>query len=134
MALLALSMQGCASLNPLSILSDKPSVEANVQLAKTAEQEHNVLKVENGNSTVKQEAEKISNDTTTDIKADIVNQVTNNITGEQVLWFGLACFFIGVLCPDVPRLYGATKYVIKDVFYGLIVNPTKGIIEYFKQK
>ncbi|AFK66637.1 hypothetical protein COPG_00041 [Colwellia phage 9A] len=137
-ALMALSVQGCASMNPLSLLKpDKPSIEANVQLAKNAEQEHNALKVENGNTEIKQEAEKISNDTKTEIKADIVNQITNSMTLDQMITFiimyGAACFCVGVLCPDVPRLYGAIKYVIKDVFYGIIVKPIKGVFDYFRK-
>lgn len=123
---LALSLQSCASLNPISALAGKPSIEANVQAAKNAEQEKNVVKLEQGNT--EQKADTISNDTS--YQADVVNQITKNIGPFELMLIFFGGLFIGWLLPDPPRVWQGVTVVIKDIFNGLVVNPFRGLANF----
>lgn len=115
---LLFALQGCASLNPLSIMTQKPSVEVNAQVAKNAKQEKNIAKVEQG--TTNQNADQISNDTS--YKADTVNQITNSLTPFQLM---IICLLAGWAVPDPARCYSGVRYIVVDVLRGFIVYPLK---------
>lgn len=105
-------IQGCSTLNPLKILNDKPSIEVSAQVAKNAEQEKSLIKLESGNT--EQKADSISNDTA--YQAEVFNQITNSLTALQL---GIICLLAGWAIPDPIRCYSAFKYVVVDVFKGV---------------
>jgi len=111
---------GCSSINPLSVLTDKPSIEVNAQVAKNAEHSQSLISVESEGT--KQTADSISNTTST--KADVINQITNELT-----WWQLVAIIIcaGVAIPSSRELYGGVKLVITDTLNAFIIYPLKGI-------
>ena len=116
--LLAGLVQGCA--NPLDLLTPKPGIEVNAQVAKNADMQKSVLAVNQG--AVKQTADDISNDTS--YEAAIVNQITNNITPFQLV---ILCLLAGWALPDPIRCYAGTKHVVIDIFKGVVVYPISAI-------
>ena len=131
---LSLTLSGCVltSLNPFS---SKPSVDISANVGKNVEQEKNNIKLEQGTTNTKQEAEKISNDTS--YKADVVNQIANELT-----WWQLVAIIVlaGVALPSWRELgvgikailvesYKGLRFVITDLC-SLVVVPIKGLGNY----
>lgn len=122
LALTALLMVSCASLNPLDILSpDKPSLEVNAQIGKTNEQEKNNIKVEEGKTEVKQEADSITNDT--NYTADKIENITQGMSKLELLLFALLA---GWAIPTPAKTFEFVKRVVSDTINILIVTPVKG--------
>jgi hypothetical protein len=124
-AVLALSLVfgGCAALDPLSILKEKPSLEVNANVGKNVKQEKSVVSVEQGATS--QTADEISNDTS--YTADTVNQITKNVPIEYLLIMVL----LGGWCiPSPKETYNGTKWLITDILKSTIYNPTKGIANF----
>lgn len=119
MVLLVLS--GCASMNPLSVFTPKPQV--NAQVGKENQQEVNTAKIESG--TTNQKAEKISNDQNQ--QADkIVNIVKDLDTTTLIILVVLA----GAALPSFREMYNAFKAVVGDVLNCFIVVPCKAIRDF----
>ena len=125
--LVVLSLQGCSTLGSLtSVLTpDKPSIEVNAQVAKNAEQEKSVIKLESGGT--KQTADTISNSTSTTSNADVINQIANEMTWWQYLAV-IVC--AGVALPSWKELYTGVKVVLSDTAGAFIVNPIKGVANF----
>jgi hypothetical protein len=120
---LSLIFGGCAALDPLSILKEKPSLEVNANVGKNVKQEKSVVSVEQGATS--QTADKISNDTS--YTADTVNQITKNVPIEYLLIMVL----LGGWCiPSPKETYNGTKWLITDILKSTIYNPTKGIANF----
>ncbi len=105
---------GCASLNPLDILNPSKGVEVSANVGKNVEQEKNNIKLEQGTTTTKQEAETISNDTS--YKSDVVNQITNELTWWQWLLI-LAC--VGAALPSWREMGVGVKVAVSEGYKGL---------------
>ena len=122
--------------NPLGFLDpDKPSIEVSTNIGKNVESEKNNIKLETGD-TVKQEAEEISNDTA--YTADVVNQITNNLTPMQLI---LLIICAGFAIPSykevgkgtegvVVKTYSGLKVLTTDLLNGIVVTPVKGIANF----
>lgn len=122
-----LLIQSCSSVNPLSMLSpDKPSIEVNAQIAKNAEQDKSVIKLEQGGT--KQTADSISNDTR--YEASVVNQITQNMTPFQITVLLFTSLFVGWLLPDPVRVGVAVDKFIKYVFKGVVIYPIKSVANF----
>ena len=134
LALLIGSMSGCSSFNPLSVLSpDKPAVEVNAQVGKTNEQEQNNIKLEQGKT--EQTADTISNDTS--YKADVVNQIANELTWWQMLaivilagaalpsWREMGTGFKSI----VVEFYRGVRFILTDIA-SLVIIPCKGLANF----
>lgn len=120
---------GCAltDLNPF----DEPKLEVNAAVGKNVKQEKAQIKVETG----KQEAERISNDTSQ--TAETIRNVTQNVpTTLLIVMVGLISLFAGWAIPtpgDTGRwfrsvvidVYGGVKVVVRDVL-SLVVTPVRG--------
>jgi hypothetical protein len=120
--LLAGLVQGCA-VNPLDLITPKPGIEVNAQVAKNADMQKSALSVNQG--AVKQTADAISNDTS--YEAATVNQITNNLTPFQLV---MLCLLAGWALPDPIRCYAGTKHVVMDIFKGLIVYPISAVAQF----
>ena len=116
-------MPGCSSLNPLSMLTPKPSIEVNANVGKNVNQDKNVLKVETG--TTNQTADAISNDTA--YKADTINQITNSLTPLELL---IIVIMAGAALPSFKEMYIGLKVVIADVLKTFIVTPITAIADF----
>lgn len=103
------------------MLSSKPQV--NAQVGKENNQEVSTVKVETG--TTNQKAEEISNDTS--YQADIVNQITNQLTWWQMLFI---IVIAGAALPSFKEMYAGVKIVVGDVLHVFIVIPSKAISKF----
>lgn len=113
----------CASLDPLDVLNPtKPSLEVNAQVGKTNEQEKSNIKVEEGKTEVKQEADSISND-----KNYNADKIENIVQGMSKFELALFTLLAGIAIPSYKVLYGGIKTIISDTFNNVIVYPIKGI-------
>lgn len=130
----SVSLSGCSSLGALDFLSpNKPSVEANVQLGKTNEQEQNNIKLEQGKT--EQTADTISNDTS--YKADVVNQIANELTWWQMLaivilagaalpsWREMGTGFKSI----AVEFYRGVRFILTDIA-SLVIIPCKGLANF----
>ena len=116
-------MTSCASLNPLDVLNPaKPSLEVSAQVGKTNEQETNNIKVEEGRTEVKQEADSISND-----KNYNADKIENIVQGMSKFELALFTLLAGIAIPSYKVLYGGIKTIISDTFNSVIINPIRGI-------
>lgn len=123
---IALLLTSCASLNPLDILSpDKPSLEVTAQVGKTNEQEKNNIKVEEGKTEVKQEADSITNDT--NYTADKIENITQGMSKLELLLFALLA---GWAIPTPAKTFEFVKRVVSDTINILIVIPVKGFADF----
>jgi len=112
LVLMVTILSGCATLNPLSAFSEKPSLEVNAQVAKNAEQEKSTIKVENEGT--KQTADKISNDTK--YSAESIQQITN----QMPMWmFGIVILMAGWAIPTPKECANGLVSVITIPFRGL---------------
>lgn len=86
----SLGLSGCSSINPLSVLTEKPSVELNANVGKNVKQDKSVISAESGKT--EQTADEISNDTA--YTADKITQITEQMPpwmfGVVILLAGLA--------------------------------------------
>ena len=123
LGLLLLLLNGCSSVNPLSVISPKPQLEVNANVGKNVSQEKSLGKVEVTSSN--QTADEISNDTTYD--ADVVNQITNNLTWWQMLMMIICA---GAALPSFKEMYAGVKIIIGDILYCFIVYPIKNTSEF----
>lgn len=122
-----LFMVGCASLNPLDIIKEKPGIEVNAAVGKNVEQEKSLVKMDSGKD-IKQEAETISNDTK--YKADTIEQITNQMPPWM---FFVVIFLAGWAIPDPKVCFGATKNVICEITVGVgkaLSAPFRGIANF----
>lgn len=118
-----LLITSCASLNPLDVLNPaKPSLEVSAQVGKTNEQEKNNIKVEDGKTEVKQEADSISND-----KNYNADKIENIVQGMSKFELALFTLLAGIAIPSYKVLYDGIKTIISDTFNNVIVYPIKGI-------
>lgn len=116
----------CSALDAVSLISpSKPSIEVNANVGKNVEQEKSNVKIEQGGSEVKQDAETISNDTAYTAKS--IQQITQNIPIEFLL---IAVLLGGWAIPTPKETYHGIKVVISDVFSTLLVKPFKGSAEF----
>ena len=122
----AVALSSCSSMNPLSMLTKKPSIEVNANVGKNVKQDKSVVKVETG--TTNQNADQISNDTS--YKADTVNQITNNLTPLQLL---IIVIMAGAALPSFKEMYVALKVVVGDVLKTFIVYPATAIKDFILQ-
>ena len=121
-----LSLTSCASLNPLDVLNPaKPSLEVNAQVGKTNEQEKNNIKVEEGKTEVKQEAEAITNDT--NYTADKIENVVQGMSKFELIVFALLA---GIAIPTYGTMYKAFKVILSDVYGAVIVTPLRSISDF----
>lgn len=124
---LVLLLTSCASLNPLSILEDKPKIETNLNVGENVSQEQNKVKSEIGNTTSTQEAEKITNDTNTNIQAQQVQTFIQQLTWWQQL---LLVVLAGAALPSFKEMYSGIKIVVADICNAFIVTPIKGVANF----
>lgn len=124
---LLLLLTSCASLNPLSVLEDKPKIETNLNVGENVSQEQNKVKSEVGNTISTQEAEKITNDTNTNIQAQ---QVQTFI--QQLTWWQQALLVIlaGAALPSFKEMYSGIKIVVADACSAFVVTPVKGVANF----
>lgn len=120
---IVLLFSGCASLNPISALAGKPSVELNANVGENVKQEKSTLKVEQGKT--EQTADTISNDTK--YEAGVVNQITQNIPIEYLM---IVILLAGWVIPSPSQCYTGTKWLISDLFDSLVKSPLKGIANF----
>jgi len=125
LGLLMSTCSGCSTLGPLSsvLMGKKPSIEANVNIGKTVDQEKNNIKVEQGKT--EQTADQISNDTS--YQAKTITQITQDVPPYII---GLLILGFGWLIPEYEKCYSGVKWVLYDIVHGLIVNPIKGITNF----
>ncbi len=121
--MVAVTVSGCSTLNPLSLLSDKPSVEVNANVGENVKQEKATIKLEQGKT--EQTADNISNDTK--YEAGIVNQITQNIPIE---YLAIVVLLAGWVIPSPKECYVGTKWLIVDLFDTLVKTPLKGICDF----
>lgn len=118
---------GCSSLGSLgSLFSEKPKIEANVNVGKNVKQDKSQIKIETG--TTEQTADNISNDTA--YTADTVNQITQDIPPYIIILLVLG---FGWVIPKPLETYEATKFVLCDVVHSFIVLPIKGFFNLLKE-
>lgn len=111
---LLLTLGGCAATDIIGMFTPgKPSIEANANVGKNVEQDKSVVKMENGNTTNKQEAESISNDTK--YEAQTIQQITNQLPPWM---FGLVILLAGWAIPTPKECFAMLKGVIGSVFTG----------------
>jgi hypothetical protein len=122
-ATVLVAVSGCASLNPLDLLTEKPAVEVNANVGENVKQDNSTVKVEQGKT--EQTADSISNDTK--YEAGVVNQITQNIPMEYVI---LVMLLAGWSIPTPRECYDGAKWLIVDVFDTLIKKPIKGIADF----
>lgn len=122
-------LTSCASLNPLEVLNPKkPSIEANLQVGKSNEQEKNNIKLQGNTTEYRQDAEAISNDK--NYTAEVINNITQNITWWQLL---IIIPLIGAALPSWKEYWMAIRVVTKDTFSGLLY-PFKVLYKLYKEK
>ena len=120
------SLTSCASFNPLDVLNPaKPSLEVNAQVGKTNEQEKNNIKVEDRKTEVKQEADKITNDT--NYTAEKIENITQGMSKLELIMFALLA---GWAIPSPAKTVGFAKRVISDTINILVVTPIKAIADF----
>lgn len=125
---LCLSVASCASLNPLSILNpDKPSLEVSAQVGKTNEQEKNNIKIESDKKEIKQEANKITNDS--NYTAEKIENITQGMSKFELILFALLAGW-AIPTPSFSAMYKGIKLVISDIYTAAIVAPLKGIASF----
>ena len=121
-----LSITSCASLNSLDVLNPaKPSLEVNAQVGKTNEQEKNNIKIEEGKTEVKQEAEAITNDINY-----TAEKIENIVQGMSTLELVLFTFLAGWAIPAPAETFRFAKRVMSDTVNMLIVTPVKGFADF----
>ena len=106
-------------MTPMDLLSEKPSLEVNAQIAKNAELDKSVIKVESGKT--EQNADEISNDTS--YTADTVTQITEHIPPWII---GVLMLFAGWLIPDPKQCVTGMNNALRQI----IVEPIKGIANF----
>lgn len=106
----ALFITSCASLNPLDMLSSKPSIEATANVGKNVDTEKNTIKVESGN----QNADTITN--TENTTASKIENVTNNVPIQYLL---LTALMAGWAIPSPKETYKGVKQVLVDLMTGI---------------
>lgn len=117
---------GCSSLGSLgSLFSEKPKIEANVNVGKNVKQDKSQIKIETG--TTEQTADNISNDTA--YTADTVNQITQDIPPYIIILLVLG---FGWLIPDPLQTYRGLKFLLYDITQSFIVLPIKGVFSLIK--
>ena len=124
--LLALFLTSC-SLTPFDVLTPKPSVEVNAAVGKNVEQEKSLAKIESGKVETNQEAETISNDTTTTVQGDSIQNIVNGMTWWEKL---IAIVCIGAALPSFKEMYQGVKVVVGDILQTFIVYPAKSIADF----
>lgn len=111
---LLLTLGGCTATDVIGMFTPgKPSVEVNANVGKNVEQDKSVVKVESGNTTNKQEAESISNDT--QYQAQTIQQITNQLPPWM---FALVILLAGWAIPTPKECFAMLKGVICSVFTG----------------
>ena len=107
--MLVMGLQGCSSLNPLSFLSDKPSVEVNANVGKNVKQEKSVISASSGKT--EQTADTISNGKQ---EATTIKNITENVPFDVmlliVLLAGLAIDGKGFLVTVRSDVKGLIKF------------------------
>lgn len=108
---LLFTLGGCAATDLIGMITpDKPSIEANANVGKNVEQEKSTVKMENGNTTNKQEAESISNDTK--YEAQSIQQITNDVPPWM---FGLIILLAGWAIPTPKECFAMLKGIVGSV-------------------
>ena len=110
-------------MNPLALLSEKPSVEVNANIGENVKQEKSTLKLEQGKT--EQTADEISNDTK--YEADVINQITENVPIEYLL---IMVLLAGWAVPAPKECYNSAKWLVVDVFQTIVVVPIKGVANF----
>ena len=121
--MVSLAVSSCASLNPFSALTPKPSIELNANVGENVKQEKSTIKLEQGKT--EQTADSISNDTK--YEAGIVNQITQNIPIE---YLAIVILLAGWVVPSPKECYKGTKWLVSDLFTTLVKTPLKGICDF----
>ena len=131
----------CASLSPLDVFKEKPTIDTNVQIAENANNEENIAKLETvGNQ---QAADLITNDTTyvTDTVTQVTQQLPTNVIGLILALVAVIIFLAGWSIPtpgETARatsngtiaIYKGIRFVIADILNSFILTPIKGIANF----
>ena len=115
-------MTGCATLNPISALTDTPKLEVNAQIAKNAEQDKSVVKVESGKT--EQKADTISNDVK--YTADTVQQISN----QMPMWMFATVMILAGWAIPTPKECLLGLGIVLNGAGKVVAAPFKGVANF----